>query len=104
LVLDPDTVPVPREAGSRPPADLRHHIVRDRDVLAALASRQGAAPVFDADLAAALSMPEQLVAVRLASLVSLGLVDRLMTGKDGGYTLTDLGRAHAQRSETHDGP
>jgi DNA-binding IclR family transcriptional regulator len=100
----PDRDPTdPQPASHRPslPADLRHRIVRDREVVAALASRAGAGPVFAADLAAAVGLPENEMAVRLASLVSLGLVEQLMTGKDGGYTLTDLGRAQLQRPDPH---
>jgi hypothetical protein len=50
-------------------------------------------PVFDAELAQRLGLPEKTIPVRLLSLVSLGYVEQLLVGtKDGGYTLTDRSR------------
>jgi DNA-binding IclR family transcriptional regulator len=75
------------------PADLGTRVVRDADVLRAIADRAAVGPVFDAELAQRLGLPETAVPVRLRSLVSLGYVEQLLDGtKDGGYTLTDRGR------------
>jgi hypothetical protein len=94
----PGRSPGAQTAVPAPPAgvaDLRTRVLADRDVLAALADGSGGAPAFAAEVARRLGIPEDQVPLRLASLVTLGYVEQLMAGKDGGYTLTARGLAAA---------
>jgi DNA-binding transcriptional ArsR family regulator len=95
----PTTAARPRPRGAGEPFDLRVRVVTDADVLRVLADRAGGGPAFAGEMAQRLDLPEERVPVRLASLVSLGLVERLMDGKDGGFTITDRGRAELARRQ-----
>jgi DNA-binding IclR family transcriptional regulator len=72
---------------------LSEQAVSDLEVLRALAAHAGGGPVFDAELAGRVALPQHQVTVRLLSLVSLGYVEQLRErSAEGGYTITDQGR------------
>src|SRR4051812_33311443 len=60
-------------------------VLTDQEVLSAVANAN-AGPVFAKELGERLGLAEDRVELRLASLVSLGYLEQLLTGKDGGYT------------------
>jgi predicted transcriptional regulator len=66
-------------------------VVTDLDILTVLATVDSG-PVFAAELGEALGLEETRIATRLSSLVSLGYLEQLLAGKDGGYTITARGR------------
>lgn len=84
------------------PADLGHRPPTDLDVLRLLAGRCGA-PVPAVELGGLLGIPADAIPTRLASLVSLGLVEERAEGRDAGYAVTERGMAEITRRETGGG-